>query len=696
MNLSFQYPAWFSIFCVLLGLAYAGVLYYKNNTFLEQSKRFNWILSILRFLGVTLLSALLLAPLLKSWETESKKPILVLAQDNSESISAALGGNSEQYKTNWEALKTRLGNKFEVKDYTFGEKITENGALNFSEKQSNFSDLMKSVYDLYSNQNLGAIVVATDGIYNEGSNPIYAASRLTAPVYTLALGDTTKKKDLALKRVNSNKIAYLGDKFGVQTDIAATNCNGANTNLSIYLMDGENAKKLENKAININKSDFFVTQELILNAEKVGIQHYRIVLNEVSGEATTVNNAKDFYVEVLDARTKILLLANGPHPDISAIKQSIETNKNYTVTVVDIADAKLNYANFDFAILHQLPSKTNDIAGVLRGLDEKKIPRLYVVGEQTNLTKLNQIQSIVALSGDGKNTNQVQARFNTGFSNFTLDEKIVKDLPNFPPLTAPFGDFKESGTAQVVLYQKIGKVDTKFPLLAFGEVNDVKTGLLTAEGIWKWRMFDFLQHKNQDIVNEIVTKTVQFLNIKKDKRKFRITTPKSLFLENEAITFDAELYNDNYELVNDPDVTIQVKNKDGKEFNYTFNKNGKMYNLNIQKFPQGFYSYKGSTNFNGQALSFEGQFSVQSIQMEAFETTADHNLLRLLSQKYGGETFYTTQIDAMATSIEAKAGKPILYSTNKTRGVINLKWIFFVILGLFSIEWFMRRYNGAY
>ena len=696
MNLSFQYPAWLSIFCVLLGAIYALVLYYKNKSFYEQSTRLNWIMATLRFLGVTFLSLLLLAPLLKSWITESKKPILVLAQDNSESIAAAIGSNQDAYKANWAQLKSRLGNKFEVKDYTFGVKVNENGAMTFSEKQSNLSDFMKSVYDLYSNQNLGAIVVASDGIYNEGSNPIYAASKLTAPVYTIALGDTTKKKDLLIKRLYNNKIAYLGDKFSVQIDVAATNCNGANSAISLYLIDGENVKKLESKAININKTDFFGTNEVILNAEKAGVQHYKVVLNEVSGEANKANNEKDFYVEVLDARTKILLMANAPHPDVSALKQSIESNKNYTVTVADIADAKLNYANFDFAILHQLPSKTNDAVGLLRALDERKTPRLFVLGMQSNLQKINQLQSLVTVIGDGKIANDVQAKFSPNFGIFIISEKITKDLPNFPPLISPFGDYKEGGGAQILLYQKIGKVETKYPLLAFGEVNNIKTGVLAAEGIWKWRMFDFLQHKNQDIVNEIVTKSVQFLNIKEDKRKFRISTPKTLFAENEAVTFDAELYNDNYELVNAPDVTLQVKNKEGKEFSYTFNKSGKSYNLNIGRFPQGYYSYKGTTNFNGQQLNFEGQFSVQAIQVEAFETTADFNTLRLLSQKYGGEMFAQNQFDNLATAIEAKAGKPILYSTNKTQGVINLKWIFFILLGLFASEWFLRRYHGGY
>ena len=101
------------------------------------------------------------------------------------------------------------------------EAVLVHTCAHSAHKVSNISEFLKYIYDLYSNQNLGAIIMATDGIYNEGSNPIYAGAKLTAPIYTVALGDTTAKKDVILKRVFHNKIAYLGDKFSIQIDVAA-------------------------------------------------------------------------------------------------------------------------------------------------------------------------------------------------------------------------------------------------------------------------------------------------------------------------------------------------------------------------------------------------------------------------------------------------------------------------------------------
>ena len=561
---------------------------------------------------------------------------------------------------------------------------------------SNISELLKNLYDLYSNQNLGAVILASDGIYNEGSNPIYAGTKLAAPIYSIALGDTTSKKDLVLKRVFHNKIAYLGDKFSIQVDIAAKNCSGSNTNLNISKIENGKSNRIKQIPIAINKNDFFNTQEIIIDADKSGVQRFRISLNTVQGEVTTANNSKDIFIDVLDARQKILIVANSPHPDIAAIKQGISKNKNYEVTTTYASNLKVNVASYDFVILHQLPSLTHDASGIMQALYDKDIPRLYIVGSQTNLSKFSKIQPLIKISGDGRNTDDVQAGLAPVFSLFTISDELKNELPKFSPMLAPFGEFKETANAEILLYQKIGKIATKKPLLLFGEQNNIKMGVLCAEGIWKWRLFDFLQHQNHDIFDEIIGKSITYLALKEDKRKFRISMDKNIFNENEKIVFDAELYNQSYELINDPDASLTITNSSGKDFNFTFNKKGNAYTLNAGFFPVGNYTYRGTVNNSGEQLTYSGQFSVQPIQLEIFETTADHGVLQLLSEKYGGSLVYPNNINTIATNLQENPIKPVQYNTSKTRSIINVRWIFFLLLGLMILEWFIRRYFGGY
>lgn len=698
LDLSFQYPAWFLIFCVLLGLGYALLLYYRDNTFREQSKNLNRWLGLLRWITVTLLSALLLSPLLKSLLTETKKPVIVLAQDQSESISADLQGAAlEQYKQNWQALRSGLSEDYEVHEIAFGDKVREGIDFGFNDKITNFSELLRGVYDLYGGQNLGAVVIASDGIYNEGSNPAYADVAISAPVYMVALGDTTPKKDLLVKRVFHNKIAYFGDKFTVQIDIAANNCAGQQTVLNVSkIVDGQ-ARQLQSIPVNINGNDFFTTKEVQIEADKAGVAEYVISVAGLPGEATTSNNRKEIFIDVLDARQKILLLANSPHPDISALKTTLDANKNYQVSLAYINDPGLDIGKYDFVVLHNLPSASNDISGLLSNMNDKRIPRLFIAGMQTGYAALSKAQGLATMQSDGKQSDDVQGNVSPKFAAFALSPRVAEELPKFNPVTSAFGNFASTAQAQVLLTKRIGKVDTDQPLLALGETNGVKTGLFFAEGLWKWRLFDFLQHQNNEIFDELIGKTVQYLSVKEDKRKFRINQDKNIFNENETVVFGAELYNDNYELTNDPDVSMSIRNSEGKEFTYTFNKLGKAYSLNAGILPVGSYTYKAMTNFNGQAMTYEGKFSVRPIQLELFETTANHSVLRALSTKFGGETVFPAQLTSIVEKIKNnQTVKPVIYQTTSTNPLINLKWIFALLALLLTAEWFLRRYFGAY
>jgi hypothetical protein len=334
---------------------------------------------------------------------------------------------------------------------------------------------------------------------------------------------------------------------------------------------------------------------------------------------------------------------------------------------------------------------------MMNTLNERRIPRLFVAGMQTGYAALGKAQGLASVQSDGKQSDEVQGNVSPKFAAFALSQRVVEELPKFNPITSAFGNFSATPQAQVLLRKRIGKVDTEQPLLAVGETNGVKTGIFLGEGLWKWRLFDFLQHQNHEIFDELIGKTVQYLSVKEDKRKFRINQDKNIFNENEPVVFGAELYNDNYELTNDPDVAMSVRNRDGKEFTYTFNKLGKAYSLNAGILPVGSYTYKASTNFNGQPLTYEGRFSVQPIQLELFETTANHAVLRTLSTKFGGETVYADQVSGIVEKIKSnQTVKPVIYQTTSTNPLINLKWIFALLAFLLTAEWFLRRYFGAY
>ena len=522
----FSYPTWFLGLCVLAGLLYAVALYYRDRSFGEQSTQLNRGLGFLRFITVTIICILLLSPVIKHTVTQTEQPIVVLAQDNSASVGSEFSEEERaKYQQDMEQLKVALEEKYTLKTYSFGTEVREGIDHSYTDQATNIAAFMQEMYDLYSNQNLGTILRASDGIYNQGTNPIYLGIKLNAPVFSIALGDTIPKKDLVLKKVYNNQITYLGDRFSIQIDVSAINC-GSNTTKLVVSKGG---RRLQEQTISIDNNDFFTTVELTLEARTSGVQKYTVSLSEVSGEATTANNTKNFYIDVLDARQKILLLAESPHPDLAAMRRTINNNKNYEVDLEYADDLKVAIADYDFVVLHQLPSARNSIAEVMTAIRNKRTPHLFVVGTQTSLPNFNQSQGLLNVIGRANQTNDAQATLRPNFNVFTLEEDIKDLIAQLPPITVPFGDFKAKADASILLDQRIGSINTDYPLLLLGEEQGIKKGVIAGEGIWKWRIFDYVQHQSHDLFDELFGKIIQYLSTKEDKRRFRAFASNTLY-----------------------------------------------------------------------------------------------------------------------------------------------------------------------
>ncbi len=699
-SLTFQYPIWFIGFCLLLGLIYAVALYYKDSTFKDASsnqRRILPFLSILRFLSVSAISFLLMAPFLRTRFTDVQKPYIVYLQDNSQSVTKDwTDGDSTAYVQSVNNLVDQLGENYNVQTYTFGNELKEGLDMSFDEKVTDISSSLNKIADRFDNQNVGAIVLASDGIFNQGSNPLYSNLKLDVPIYTVALGDTTPNKDMVLDKVLHNEIAYLGDKTTIRVEALAKNCKGSSSVLTVRKGKADGAKVFT-KTINVKDDNFVYSEDVIVAADKAGIQQYSISLTQVEGEESVANNSQSIFIDVLDSRQKILILGASPHPDISAIKQSIESNKNYETKTAYVDGFDGNIGDYNLAILHGVPSKSKKATTVIQKLKDAKVPIWFILSNQSSVRTFNEVQDIVQVANSNSSVNQAKPKMNANFNLFTFDSGMTQIVEGFPPLQAPFGEFAVSPTAQALMKQQIGTVATQYPLFALQQSTGYKMGVLCGEGLWRWRIYDFVSDQNHETVDKIVSKTIQYLVVKNDKRQFRINSPKNLYYENESITFTGELYNDAYELINTPEAYITVMDEDGKEYPFTFSKTTNAYTLDAGFLNVGNYTYFGRTVYNGKEQKASGKFSIAPLQLEGLKTTADHQLLYALTEKFGGEMINPSDVGTLSAKFENKESiKPVLYSSYKNESVINLKWLFFGILSLLSIEWFIRKYNGGY
>lgn len=677
--------------CLALGILYAWLLYRGNK---NLDKKLQYALTAARIFAVTAIAWLLFAPLIKTLNYTLDKPVIIIGQDNSLSVGQIrpAGFNQKSYEQNLKALQDKLSDKYEVKTYSFGDSVSNGFDFKNQGKLTDASAFFQKIRDEYTNRNVGAVVLATDGIFNHGGNPLYNINQINAPVYSIALGDSVPKRDVLISNVNYNDIVYLDDDFTVEVQVQAFQSDKENTALTI----SKNGAKVGQQNITISGNSFLKTIPVKLHANKIGVQKYSVQLGTVPNEITTKNNSQTFYVEVIDGRQKVLLAAAAPHPDLGVLREAITLNKHYEakLAMADELNA-IDPSKFDLIVLYQLPDVQNLSASFLQRVKTLKKPVWYILGAQSNVNAFNQLQNQINLSSANGSIQEVYPAFANNFTSFNLSEEDKKQVSTFDPLLMPFGRLTLNASASIIFNQRIGKVSTQQPLLFFTSENGLKAGYLMGEGLWRWKLSVAENETEQSSLNNLIANTVQYLSVKDDKRRFKVFASKSAFDENENIQFNATLYNESYQPVNQPEVSLQVKSDAGKIFNYVFSKTENAYQLDAGPMPAGNYSYLANTSLGGQKFSAAGSFYVNALIAEYQQTTANHQLLNTISKQSNGKLFMPADLLKIADEILKNENiKTISYEDRKYDDLINIKWLFAFIVALLSIEWFLRKRNG--
>ena len=699
-QLTFEYPAYFLLLAGMASLILTGILYWRTTVFTEGPKNLKFILGSLRFLAFFFIFSLLIGPLLRIAEESIDQPILAVVQDASTSVkdftdSLVLANYLEKI----EPIKKRLSAKFDVQPFSFGTTLSTGHQWTFDEPASNLSAGLQGIYDQYGNRNLGAIILASDGVYNQGNSPLYLGQLKEVPIHTINLGDSSANLDLSIKNILANDIALLGDEFYLQIDLNATFLAGTSTQLVINRWEMGKETKVFEQTIDIDSDEFFKTEKVLLKADKIGMQRYIVEVQPVSEEKNIANNRREVFIDIIDSRKKIVLLAAAPHPDLTAIKQSLVQNENYELEIHFPQNfQEINWEPVDLLILHQLPSINNNPANLSTIIDENQLPVLYIIGAASNLNAFNNQQKVLNIQSGITGQNEVLALLNPSFDLFTLEDDWEKTIPFFPPLKTPFANFEISPNTQVWWFQMIGKIETKYPLLVFQEQNATKTAVLLGEGLWKWRLSDYLNNGIHTNFDGILAKIIQYLSVIEDKRRLQVSLPNRIMDENQPVVLEAILYNKSFEPINTPEVFLTLISQEGKAFEFLFApKNPDYYQLDAGILPSGDYTYTAQSTFGGETLVAEGQFSIQTIAVENYSTKANITLLKTLSAQSGGKNYNTNQLEALEKDLMNNLDyRSVIYENNKTMSAIHLKWVLFLIVGLLLLEWFLRRYFGSY
>lgn len=677
-----DYPLGFIAVCIGAGILYAGILYFRN----KQFKRPVLIgMSVLRFILVSFICLLLLSPTTRVVNTEIEKPKVLWLQDNS--ISAGIELDSVVWFSKYQEKSTTLADKLDVEWITipFGGRSESQEKVDFSGKTTNLSEVLSNSYDSYFNQNIAAVVLASDGVYNRGYNPRYVNNSNNWPLYTWVLGDTALQIDGKIEKVHHNKIAYKGNQFPIQVN---TSVNVDYETLRVTLK--KDGKTLQSKTLkNGERTSSF---QFIHTENKVGLQSYRIELQALSGEKNRINNVQLIYINIVENKKKIVFVSKQTHPDIGAFKSALKEIEEYDFKIVKPDDVLAPFKDVDLLILHQIPAKGD--RKLSNYISSFKGNILYFTGEQTSYNYLNRYQKFFAYQA-GIEMESVGVHGSAAFTKFNLEDDVRAFFQDAPKLWSNQKNIDFYGSHEHLYQSRIFNLNTEQPVMTFGELAGRTYGLINGEGLWQWKLYDFRENQNHDNFNMLIRQMVRYLVSKESLQRFRLDMP-SRVLGNKALKVEAELYNPAFELTTAGTISLSLKHENGEEFKYHLNPSGNVYRTTINGLPSGKYTYSSLAEIGDETFFKKGGVFIEPVEIELIETRANYALMQALSIKNDGEVFTDGDWDSLEETLKTLDPASIAHQNEKMEQWISLKTLFFLILGLLALEWFLRKRNGAY
>lgn len=692
LNLHTEYPIWLIVFAILLGAIYAAGLYAMEKKY-AYPLTLKWVLSTFRFFSISIIAFLILNPLIKSVSYRVEKPIIIIAQDNSSSISLKNKKFYEgEYQSNLYELVQDLETDYDVKLYSFGENIEDFIKLDFDQPYTDISNAFDYFSAAFSKRNIGALILSTDGIFNKGMNPIHFTDDFPYPIHCLALGDTTPQKDLLIRKILVNDVVFEGNEFETEIQIQAFLLQGRQTVLRIK--DGN--QTLYEKQILIDKNDFFTKEKVIIEAKSAGLNQFFVEVEHVGNEQILINNKKDFFIDVIKSKKRILFLYEIPHPDISALKQILTQNKNTEIDLFPVSGFDGIIDPYQLIILHQLPSLNQNLSKLFSDASAKSIPLFFIIGNNTDLNLLTDHYGYAISKGLTELSENVKTAYNSQFSLFELSKQTIHIFPLLPPLLVPFNSIDIPIDADVLLKQEIRGIVTDDPILFFAKKDQQKYGMLVGDGFWRWKLYDYKINNNFTATAELINKTSQYLSLQETTQRFRLHHDNH-YPETNIISIHAEVYNQSYEPEQGAEISFLLNDEEGNSTPYSFMSTEQFYQLELGRLNPGTYNYTAKANIANETFTKSGSFVVESVNLESINTVADHALLRNIAHKTHGKVFYPDQMEHLLDQIKKDDRiTSVRYTINSYEPLLNMGWVIIIIILLLGVEWMLRKRFGGY
>ena len=721
VHINFSWSIW--IFFVLCIAAVAFSFWSYKETIPPSSAFIRNLLATLRSSSFIVVLFILFEPILNLTFQKKEPPIIAVLVDQTESagiLDKTTDRPAAIRNIIHSGILQKLSAQYDIEYFKFTDllkpsSISELDSMTFDGAQTDIASALETLKKKMLGRNFAAAILITDGQYNLGINPASYAEAYGYPIYTVGIGDPMESKDVSITQVVHNDVVYLDSKIPVDVSLVAFGYKGST--LDVQLLLGQEV--LQTKYLTVPEDGSVMKTGFDFQADKVGLQKYVINVAPLRDELTEKNNSKAFFINVLKSKMNVCLISGVPGPEHSFLYQTLVNNKDIQVktlvekkdgSFIDVTEVnKEDKPNqqYDCFIFNDYPTMNSDMSrfqSYVHQIEHDAKPFLLFHGPQLDINKFHQLKDISpvefkadlsldespiypALSVIGKNSAIMKVSENPA--------DAVQQWLELPPMwIGGVNVLVRDGSdvlARVDMSRASNVIKSRkdIPLIISRKKDKYKSIAVVSFGFWKSYFIMAGLDKNNTVYESFIANAVRWLSTQDDTKKVIISTSKKIYRNGEKILFSGQVYDEQYNPVNDAGVKVKIVAKSRTyEAELTFSGNGR-YEGVLNGLEVGDYDFEGEAIRQDVSLGRDqGKFAVENFSIELLHTVMNEKLLRAVAAESAGQYFTPADFSDIEKQLHFQ---PLSVEEKKEIQLWNKIVILFVLVGLLTLEWFIRK-----
>jgi hypothetical protein len=718
-SLGFTSGHWW-LYLVLVAVAtVAAIVTYRATVPMITSNR-RALLVTLRAFALSALLITLFEPVLHIIRSTVQQPRVAVLIDRSRSVglSDRSGDRRATLRAAQNVVLQALESRATVAVFDEGaEQILDLMALDTLQPRGARTDIAAALRwagNQAVSQQVGAVVLISDGNSNTGDDPTAVAERAGMPLLAVGIGDSIPPADIVLQSIDIPAVAIVSERTTLSVDVTASGMQGRTYDVIV----DDDGREIGRQRVDVRERLQRQTLVFDYTPATAGIRKITARVVAIDGEYSARNNVASDYIKVKTNRRGIVLLAGAPSPDVAFLSDALGTDPTVRLQMFvqrqgggfyGEPPTPATFADASAVILVGFPTAAtpSSLVSIVADAVRRDRALLFVSSQDLDYTKLGGLADVLPFTVISSRSREfpvtadvTSAAASDPIMRLGTDED-VRRWNDLPPLyrTETFVDVRPQAT--VLATQRLNGVPMGDPLIVARDDGERRQLAILGHGLYRWRLLgkgpsDARGAMGIDVLSLFVDNSVRWLSANADRQRVKIAATRAMYAAGEVVGFTATVVDASNVAVDDADVRVSVVGG-GKTRDIVLAAIGNgRYRSDIGVVQPGDYQYTGRAKRGQTTIGTDaGRFSVGDVNVELLATTMNATLLRRLAEVTNGSF---VNVDGIAEGLSKLLQDVRMAEKTVTEerdvALWSSWWFLALAIAAFATEWFLRKRSG--